>query len=415
MIDRFFRSKKTLERLRSGPAGPYLDDLTEALQQERYRMRVVRYYVKAADSFGRWLNARGLAISQADDAHVELFVITLGRRRRAGRAVGRLPTAACGVRRFARHLSEQGIIAFGSPAPIKADEECLTSFAVHLERQGLASGTRQNYLRVARRFIHACFGDTVPDWRDLTTEQVTDFVRSQAVRLKSASRGGPGRTTRAFLRFLVMKALVPATIVSAIPTIRQWKLAALPRYLSEEEVSRVLAACPGTPVGCRNRAILKLLVRAGLRAGEVMRLQLDDIDWHAGEIRIRAGKSGRERVLPLMEDVGKDVISYLRSRPGSNDRAIFLKGYAPYRALKCSASVSLIATACIKRAGLSSKHSGAHVFRHTAATQMMSAGAIFKQVADVLGHQSLETTAIYAKLELPKLASVAMPWPGGWK
>ena len=414
MIDSLFSWEKIRTRLRAGPAAPYLDDLAETLTQQQYRSGTICKYVNAADAFGRWLKGRDLSIAEIDDAAMNSYLKKLGRRKCQGRAIGCMREAAYGVRRFVERLREQGVIAESKPGTAPADAVWLAPYAVHLEHLGLSSGTRRTYLRFAGSLLNDTFGGALPHDGVLTAEKVTAFVRDQASRLNPSSSRAPVTATRVFLRYLTMRGLVPATIVSAVPTIRQWKLAALPKYVTADEVSRVLASCAATPVGLRDRAILRLLSGLGLRAGEVVQLQLDDIDWREGCVRIRAGKSARGRTLPLPEGAALDLIAYLRDgRPKSSGRAVFLRSCPPYRALKCSACVSSIATTHVKRAGIVRSHHGAHMFRHTAATQIVRHGATFKQAADILGHQRLETTAIYAKLDLEKLLTVAMPFPGG--
>ena len=413
MIDSLFSWEKIRTRLRSGPAAPFIDDLARFLQQQQYSSRTVCDTVKAGDAFGRWLRRRGCALGEITDAIAEKYIVKLGRRPCLTRTLGCLPDAAYGVKKFLTFLRIQGVIRRSCRAiPTHADQ-WLTPFAIHLDHLGLSDGTRRTYLRFARNLIEDCFGSGIPDGQKLTADRIRKFVRSECARLKSSSCRGPVSATRVFLRYLVMNGSLPAGLDSAVPTIRQWKLASLPKYLTLDEIARVLVSCGATKVGQRDRAILALLTRLGLRAGEVAQLQLEDIDWREGSLRIRSSKSGRERALPLPQEAGVDLIAYLKNaRPKSNDRAIFLTCRPPYRALKGSSSITSIATTHIKRAGISG-HTGAHVFRHTAATQMVCRGATFKEVADVLGHQRLQTTAIYAKLDLGKLASVALSWPGG--
>ena len=174
----------------------------------------------------------------------------------------------------------------------------------------------------------------------------------------------------------------------------------------------VLVACPvDTPVGRRDLAILTVLVQLALRAGEVASLQLEDIQWRAGTVSVRGAKSHRQRLLPLSDEVGTALVKYLRDgRPHSDHRAVFLTARAPHRPLSPSA-ISTCAARAMERAGVSAARHGSHVFRHTAATRMLRAGATFKDIADVLGHARLETTGIYAKLDLEALARVALPWP----
>ncbi len=220
---------------------------------------------------------------------------------------------------------------------------------------------------------------------------------------------------RAFLRYMARAGLLPAHLEFAIPSIRQWKHAALPPALSAEELGKVLAA-PGdhTAKSLRNRAIILLLARLGLRAGEVLRLHLEDIDWRQAKLLVRAGKNHRERVLPLPQDAGEALAAYVKDgRLSTGRRAIFLNLCYPHRPLRSSQTMWAIATQALRAAGVSTARPGAHVFRHTVATQMVCGGATFKSVSDVLGHRTLAVTGVYAKLDLASLAKVALPWPGG--
>ena len=249
----------------------------------------------------------------------------------------------------------------------------------------------------------------------MTPQAIADFVREQAAKLKPSACAAPSTSMRVFLRFLVASHGLPAGMVGAVPTIRQWTLASLPKHLSAEEVDRTLATCDTkSPVGRRDRAILLLLVRLALRAGEVARLRLSDIDWREGEVTIHPPKSARERKLPLPNDVGQTIAEYVQNgRPKSAQSFIFLRTRAPFSPITGPSAVSGIAKRHLKLAGISSRGLSAHAFRHTAATRMVRRGVGFKQVADVLGHRLLETTNIYAKLDEDTLHQVALPWPGG--
>jgi len=216
------------------------------------------------------------------------------------------------------------------------------------------------------------------------------------------------------LRFLVSEGQVTKGLEAAVPMPRQWALASLPHHLSKEQVSQVLAVCRNTkPNELRNTAVVLLLARLGLRAGEVASLCLEDIHWAEGRLLIRAGKSHRERTLPLGEQIGQALVEYLQHRrPCALHRHVFLQCHAPYGPLT-NVAISHIARRALQRTGITVTHPGAHAFRHTVATEMVRGGASFPQVADVLGHESLQTTAIYAKLDLDSLSQLALPWPGG--
>lgn len=412
MIDVLFSRAQVLTRLRSGPAGPLLEDLANLLHGMGYRPNTIRAYIRSAELFCVWLGENGRSPADVTPALIDRYVRELGRRPRPGRPRGRLPDAAFGLRQFSEVLRRRGVIGRPPVAPGPWDE-WLAPYDRHLEgTMGLAPGTRQAYLRHARALLSHCHDSPPTHLRGLTPEKVADFARRSVFRLKPSSSRLPVTATRAFLRYLVARDMVPSGLENAVPTVRQWKLATLPRHLPAGIVARALESPSGGP-RLRDRAILLLLARLGLRAGEVSRLSLDDIDWREGRVVVRAGKSGRERMLPLPAEVGRAVARYLgRNRPASSSRRVFLGCLAPHFPLAPGA-VSEIARRALLRAGARGPRLGAHSFRHSAATEMVRRGVSFKEVADVLGHARLETTAIYAKLDAARLAGVALPWPGG--
>jgi site-specific recombinase XerD len=270
-------------------------------------------------------------------------------------------------------------------------------------------------LREARHFIKHVFGDSDPHWTEIGPEHVASYITLRAAQMSVSCRRNPLTPMRAFLRYMTGVGLLSAHLEFAIPPVRQWKQAALPAALSPDELGKVLAVpCERTVKSLRNRAILLLLARLGLRAGEVLRLHLEDVDWRRAKLLVRAGKNHHERVLPLPEDVGQALISYLKNgRPSADRRAMFLNLCYPYRSIGSSQTVGKIALQALRQAGVSTTHPGAHIFRRTVATHMVCGGATFKSVADVLGHRTLSVIGIYAKLDLASLAKVALPWPGG--
>jgi integrase len=220
---------------------------------------------------------------------------------------------------------------------------------------------------------------------------------------------------RAFLRFLVAQGRCRPYLDRAVPTIREWKLSALPRYLEANDVDRVIASCDRSKShGVRDRAVLLLLARLGLRAGDIVAMRPDDLDWEAGTVRVR-GKGHKEVRLPLPQDAGEALAEYLVSaRPSSHHERVFLCANAPVRPFATSAVVSTIVRFAIERAGLTDPPSkGAHLLRHSAATAMLRSGASLDAIATVLRHESSDMTAYYAKVDLELLQLVAQPWPEG--
>ncbi len=410
MIESLFKQASTLARLQSGLLAHELPLLAEALHNEQYPPETIRRYVRVAEKFGRWLCKHRLSIADADEATLARYRDSVQRRKN-----GNLRAAARGLAKVLGLLLRQRPGKEPVRAAPTACEELVRSFDSHLQNvAGLMPGTRTQYVRHASLFVKTVFIVSV-DVTKVTPQAISDFVRSQAARLKPAFCAAPATSMRVFLRFLVAYHGLPAGVIGAVPTIRQWKLASLPKHLTAEEVDRTLATCDKqSPVGKRDRAILLLLTRLALRAGEVARLRLSDIDWREGEVRIHPPKSARERKLPLPTDVGQALADYLQNgRPKSTQPFLFLRTRAPFSPITGCSTVSGIAKRHLKLAGISTRGLSAHAFRHTAATQMVRRGVGFKQVADVLGHRLLETTNIYAKLDVDTLHRVALPWPGG--
>jgi integrase/recombinase XerD len=232
---------------------------------------------------------------------------------------------------------------------------------------------------------------------------------------RNAGRKQPAVAVRSFLRFLVFRGAIRPGLEAAAPSPPQWKYASLPSRLTPEDMERVLAVYhDGTAIHLRNRAMLFFLARLGLRAQDVVSLCLDDIDWADGRLALRPGKSRRARTLPLPHDVGQAVVAYLQGgRPQSTSRQVFVRSRPPFRSLTSSAVWAIVRHAFTHAGIVVPPGIASHIFRHTVASEMVNHGASFKDVADVLGHQSIQTTGIYAKLELEALAAVALPWGGG--
>jgi site-specific recombinase XerD len=216
-----------------------------------------------------------------------------------------------------------------------------------------------------------------------------------------------------FLRFLIANGHCAAGLEGAIPTLAHWRLGNLPRYLQPDEVERIIASCDrSSPVGRRDRAILLLVARLGLRAGEVVHLRLSDIDWKSGSIQV-CGKSRRQTQLPLTQEIGQAIVDYLqRGRPRSSADTVFVRCHAPFRSLHCHRAVSWIVAQALRRAGVVRPSLGAaHLLRHSVATSMLRQGASLKDIAGILRHSSIQTTQIYAKVDVLALRQIAQPWP----
>jgi integrase/recombinase XerD len=413
MIEHGFSRTSVITRLRRGPLGPYLDDLATALHQQGYARDSIRHSLHACEQFGQWLSQQGYAPQEVDEALVERYRCGLPRP-----PSGRQPKATEGLPHLLRLLRQRGIMSTPTPVPSStAVDHWLRRYEHYLDHvRGATVTTRKSYLPIARRFLGACGRSGQVDWGAVRAQEITAFVRQEA-----ATRIGGGRkvltaVVRGFLRFLVFYGALRPGLEAAVPTMRQWTHATLPQRLTAVQVEQVLATCAGSsPQHLRNRAILVLLARLGLRAHEIVALRLEDLDWRQGHLRLHPGKTHHERLLPLSQEVGDALAVYLRQgRPASASRIVFLNFRAPFQPFAGASAISQVAKRAMLCAGLpDTPLLGAHTFRHSVASQMVNRGASFKDVADVLGHRSLQTTGIYAKLDLEALAAVALPWMGG--
>jgi len=220
---------------------------------------------------------------------------------------------------------------------------------------------------------------------------------------------------RAFLRYLYFKGLISLTLADCVPSIRRWKFASLPTYMSVQQVQSVLDSCDRTTAtGRRDYAVLMMLAKLGLRAGEVAVLTLDDIDWRTGEMLLYA-KGRRRSMMPIPPDVGGAIVAYLRyGRPQSSCRRLFLRMLAPHVGFASGCAITMIAKQALNRAGVHGyAHRGAHLFRHSLATELLRSGATLSEIGQLLRHESIDSTRIYAKVDIDALRPLCLPWPGG--
>jgi site-specific recombinase XerD len=276
--------------------------------------------------------------------------------------------------------------------------------------RGAVNTTRNAY----RCYVTALVGDLGDDPQMYTSHDLRYFVAQRYRHYGRHSIRMVLAAVRMFLRYMALEGRCRPGLEQALVSPANWSQHALPRGLSREQVQCILAACPSTPIGLRDRAILLLLVRLGLRAGDVAALGFSDVDFAAGTIRV-VGKGRREVRLPLPQDVGDALLAYIdAARPRVPSEQIFLRAIAPFKPFAgthAGHAISHVAKAALQRAGIQSPIRGAHVFRHTAACQMLRQGVGLEEIAAVLRHQSIKTTALYAKVDLQGLAQVVQPWP----
>lgn len=300
----------------------------------------------------------------------------------------------------------------GCPVPTGPVEELLVSFRRYLRHErGLVPEAARGYVDKVRPFVARFDGPNGLELARVDVAEVREFVIEACPRMGRRAAQLTAVALRALLRFLHLEGVLERSLAAAVPSVAGWRLSELPKRLEVDQVDALLAPCDrSTVIGLRDLAILTVLARLGLRAGEVAALSLEDIDWRAGELIVR-GKGARSERLPLPHDVGEAIVGYLRDgRPATAlDRAVFVRVRAPQHRLS-SGGVTFVVKAAAQRAGLGLVH--AHRLRHTAASEMLRCGATLSEVGQVLQHRHASTTAIYAKVDRETLRQIARPWPG---
>jgi len=369
-----------------------------------YSLHAVRLRLWQLDHISRWLERDGLTAVELTPARVVVF---LAERRARGYRSWVSPQSMVLPLGYLRAVGAVPAVVPSVPeGPI---EELLVGYRRYLAcERGLAEGTLGDYERIARLFL-CQLGDAGLGVERLSAAEVTAFVARECPRRSVPSARYLVCGLRSLLRYLHLVGVVPVSLVAAVPGVAA-RRRKLPRALEPAVVARLLASCDRRrTVGRRDHAIMLLLGRLGLRAGEVAALQLEDFDWRAGEMLVR-GKGDRHERLPLPVDVGQALVLYLRRRGQQPTRALFVRVRAPRGALDARGVCAVVHDACV-RAGIPPV--GAHRLRHTAATGMLRAGASLPEIAEVLRHHRLETTTIYASVDRAALRELALPWPGG--
>jgi site-specific recombinase XerD len=405
----YCRFDSTLRRWYGGPLGSYIDDFTALLEKEGYRPASIRGALQIVAAFSRWLYGRYLEASDVDAYQVQQFL----RYRR--RTVTVQPGQRAALMKLTGLLRNMGIMrAATTPVILNVQERIEKDFGEYVVRyRGLSVSTLRNYLPFVSRFLREQFDDGPIRLEILGARDVTRFVQRHAGERSHSHAQMLVKALRAFFRHLHRQGAIKADLAAAVPKVAQWSNAALPSCLRPEEVGQVLRCCDRQmPEGRRDYAIVLLLAHLGLRAGEVAALTLDQIDWRESRLRVR-GKGGEWAQLPFPEEVGEALADYLvAARPSGRDRHVFIRTRAPRRGYS-SSTISSFATRALVRAGIDTVCTGAHIFRHSLATEMLRQGASLTEIGQLLRHKHPDTTRIYAKVDLPALRDLALPWPGG--
>ena len=414
MLDHYFKFTypAVLRRVRRGPLGGEMDAIASALARTGYARLSARRYLSLTANFSRYAERCGcVGVEAIDHTLVERCL----RRRVWSRSTASVARSALG---FAlRHLDVRPRSVRAS-AGDRRDAVLLEKFGEYLrDIRGLEAKSREELLRAAGRTIR-WYRQTKPR-HPLTRLSARDVLAYAAFathrRASHRTRSATMSHLRSFLRYLHWSEMCRENLSRYVPRVPIWPLADIPAYLPWDDVRRVIASLKETdPVGKRDRALLVLVATTGMRNGEIRRLELGDIRWRAGEVHLRRTKNRRDRVVPLLPEAGRALSDYLlHGRPRTADRHIFLSHRPPVRPLRISSTVSAIVRRRLGELGIRPVRAGTHLLRHSLATQMVQQGRPVKEVADLLGHHRIDTTATYVKVALPQLAVVALPFPGG--
>jgi integrase/recombinase XerD len=407
MLEHHVNSPVTRRRLRSGPAAEHVDGFADWLHSRGYKSVSIVAIFRSLAGWADWMQSAGFTVH---DCPASLAACTAelqaGGRVRYRRGPNKHSLTAAAL--FIRFLQERGVLP---PPAIPASPTDLWPLISEFrswmcQHRGLTETTLDVYQPIIAELLTALGGDP----RLYTAEALRGFALERARRYGLHRAKTVVVAVRAFLRFLGATQQCTPGMQYAIPGFASWQLSTVPRFLAADDVERVIASCPADGNGPRDRAVLLLLARLGLRAGEVARLRFADIDWAQGLLTV-SGKTRRQETLPLPQEVGEALLHYLRqSRPPLRTPEVFTTVVAPVRPLT-RAAVTHIVRAALRRTGIKAPINGAHVLRHSAATTMLLQGASLAGIGAVLRHRSPRTTAHYAKVDFGLLSEIAQPWP----
>jgi site-specific recombinase XerD len=409
-LDDFLNGSWTIRDLRAGPFRDCIDLYTARLRKDGYSTVTARYSVRIVNCFIRWLTEHHFDRADIDEQLVVRFFED------EDRGCGLRGGDPAAIGRFVEVLREAKIVAPALPLPSSPTDQILERFRAYLDhRHGLRSRSCAAYVKFTRPFLRDMSITRPGDLARLTPTDVLGYVERHARDASAATAVAMCSRLRSFLRYLQVEGLIANDLAACVPSVKKWRFTALPTYLSAAQLEQVLQHCDqNTASGRRDYAILLLLSGLGLRGQEVATLTLDDIDWRAGQFRIQ-GKGRQQATMPLPPDVGAAIAAYLQSgRPVSDRRQLFLKAYPPHSGFPPTSGIRDIAARALRRAGISDiAHRGSHIFRHSLATELLRSGAALTQISQVLRHKDLDTTRIYAKVDLASLRTLSLPWPGG--
>ena len=408
----FFAEQETISRFHLHPLGKFMDDYAQLLHQNGYSRDNARCKLRTVARWSPWLKRYGIAANQLNQEHLAKYLKMKVRKTPPFRREDEV-----NLKQFLDFLQQKGVIQVTQQLERTAVDEFVAEFASYLEAErSLSLSTIEQYAAHAAAFLKEHFEVRSVDFSTIDSLDVSKYVQRTASKRSRKNAKLMCTALRALFRYARHQGFLTTQLDAAVPSVANWRLASIPYSLPAESVERILSSCNReTCIGKRDYAIILLLVRLGLRAGEIITLGLEDIDWRSGIITVH-GKGSHRSQMPLPADVGEALAAYLQfGRPKSSSRKVFLSSQAPIRAFKRSGPVTALVHRAITRAGVTGAKSGAHQFRHSIATNLIRGGASLSEIAELLRHRTIDCTTIYAKVDLPALRTLALRWPGGEK
>ncbi len=414
-LELVFESPRTLSRLSNGPLGKLLDGFCNLLLSHGYRRGTIRKHLFNVSHLNEHLGGPSSgfreSLSLRDIAGFLKAYPLLCRRQ--GAVQGRVRRVRYSINRFLDYLGESRLLDPSSGQQIY--QPLMDAYLKWMrDYQHASEGTLGVRCHSTLRFLEWLGPDATSEGLSkLSSDRIENFFISYAQSMGRSARRSMQSALRTFLRFCLHNGYIEQSLEYAVPTLHTYKLATVPRGLTDTQAQQVLRCINrNTHVGRRDYAIVLLLYTYGVRGGQVRALQMEDIDWEHNLILFKASKHGKDSRLPLTAETGESLLDYLQnSRPSSSSPHVFLTCRAPYHPLPYSSSLSAIIARHIRAADIESPSKGAHAFRHSFATRMLYEGHSLKAIADVLGHRHLSTTFIYTKVDFNALEQVALEWP----
>ena len=420
MIEKFFRKAKDVNQLKTISFGSSIEEFAEYLHNQGAASHTIQYYLRVAGHFSYWLKTKHISLHSVNEAIVDKFLFKHLKRCSCPVRIGSrfIKLSRPALKLFLKVLRDHHLIPLPPkpiPPPVSPTDKLLTDFKEYLEKvRGIRQSTINWHLNFIRQFLKAKYRDGPIDLRRLNAIEIREYVVTKAPAYKPKSLALLATSLRVFFRFLRVTNQIEQPLENAIPNVvphGRTKLSTIPEYLTEEQLQRLLSSFNlSTRTGLRDRAITLMIARLGIRGRDVANLHLEDINWRQGIIQLRKTKSRRTSSLPLLKEVGEALVAYLRKgRPHSQARHVFLTHCLPVgRPLSTDGVRDVMRQAFRSTLSMTG---GPRILRHTLATHLLQKSAKLKEIADVLGHCSIETTNIYAKVDLKRLAEVALPWP----